>query len=435
MAEADGVRVTATEESPVVHRLEIEVDATRVSRAFERAYRDLGKRARVRGFRPGKAPRSVLEKLYGASIREEIERLLVSESLPGAVEQSGLRPVTEPTIDAQELTPDAPFQYAARIEVKPAIELPALEGLPAARPKVEIGDADVLGELETLRQRHAQLVEEPDATPAGDGHVLKVDFVGRIDGETFEGGSGRDVEVELGSERFLPGFAEQLAGATAGDEREVRVTFPADYGNEELAGKEAVFAVQVASVQRRDVPELDDEFAKDLGDFDDLAALRARVRDDLEAAHTRAADDALRRSLLDALLARSEFEVPAGLIERRLQSQLARAHRELEGQVPEEALHAQLNRWRESWRPEAERDVREALLLEAVASQQEIEVPDDEVEARLESMAEAQGVDAKRLRKAYREGELWEALRLQLQDEKALAHLRSVAKIEETSDT
>ena len=432
MAEEGAVRVRTSEESPVVRRLEVEVDAARVRQAFERAYRDLARRARVRGFRPGKAPRAVLERMYGPQIREEIEHALVSESLPEAVKEAGLHPVGEPAIDAQPPEADAPFRYTAQIEVKPAIELPPLEGLPGQRPAADVSDTDVLTELEGLRQRNAQLLEEPAGTAAAPGHVLKLDFVGRVDGKPFQGGSGHDVAVELGSERFLPGFAEQLEGVRAGEDREVRVTFPEDYGNAELAGREAVFAVHVASLQRRELPELDDEFAKDLGAFEDLEALRRRVREDLRAARERAAEARLRASLLASLVARTSFEVPPGLIERRLDRQLARAHRELEGSMPEEALHAQLDAWREAWRPRAEREVREALLLEAVAAKQGLEVSDEELEAHIGALAAEQGADAARLRSAYRQGELWEALRVQMLDEKALAFLCARAEVEET---
>lgn len=436
MAEESGLSVHAHEEGPVRRRLEVEVDAARVRGAFDSAYRDLGKRARVPGFRPGKVPRAVLERMFGPQIREEIERQLVSESLPQAVEQAGVHPVTEPAVDAQPPQPDAPFRYSALVEVKPAIELPELSGLPARRPRVEVTDADVLGELEKLRERHAHLVEEPEGTTAARGHVLRVDFVGRIDGQPFEGGSGEAVEVEIGSERFLPGFTESLEGARAGERREVRVTFPADHGNAELAGREAVFDVTVHAVQRRELPELDDEFAKDLGDFESLDALRARIRDDLRAVRERSAEAALRASLLQALVDRTRFDVPPGLIERRLQRELSRAHDELAESVPHDALHAQLDQWREAWRPRAEREVREALLLEAVVAKAGIEVSDDELEARIQQLAAQEGVDEKRLRRAYREsGELREALRHQLQDEKALAFLRSTAKIEESSDS
>jgi len=428
-----GVQVTVSEDGAVVRTLEIEVDAKRVSRAFERAFNDLGRRARVQGFRPGKVPRSVLQKMYGGALLEEIERQLVGESLHEALHQSGLEPVSEPAIEAGPPLDGAPYRYSARIEIKPVIELPALEGLPATRPPVNVTDVDVEPVLESLRQRHAPLVEEPDDTRAARGHVLTVDFSGRIDGVEFEGGSGKDVEVEIGSDRFIPGFEEQLVGASTGERRELRCQFPEQYGRTELAGKEAVFDVHVGSIRRREIPALDDELAKDVGEFSSLAELRERIRSDLVASREREAKQMLERTLVDALLARTRFEVPPGLVERRLERRLAAAHRELEQSVPAEALHGQMERWREEWRSLAERDVRASLLLEAVGRARGVTVGDDEVDARIDRQAAEQGMDAKRLRQLYREQHAFEGVRQQIADEKALESLVRDAKIEEVA--
>lgn len=425
-----GIDVRVTETSPVVRTLDVEVDSKRVARAFERAYRDLGRKARVRGFRPGKAPRSVLERLYGASILDDIERALVAETLPEAVSRSGLRPVAEPAIEAQPLSDAAPFRYSARVEVKPVLSLPQVRGLPAVRPSTEVRFEEVEEQLEALRQKHAPLVEEPEGAAAARGNVACVDFVGRIDGKAFEGGSGQDVEIELGAGRFIPGFEGQLEGAHAGEDREVRVRFPDAYGRPELAGKEAVFQVHVAAIKRRALPELDDEFAKDVGDFASLAELRARIQADLQAARDRAADGAVRRSVMDALLARAPFDVPPGMVDRRLQRRLSLAHRQLERSVPEEALHQQLERWSSEWRPLAEREVREALVLEAVAAQEGLAADEAELAVRLEALAKEQGVEPATLRKAYQESDLLEALRVQILDEKAFDLLVREARIE-----
>jgi trigger factor len=429
------VRVETTETTSVVRTLEVEVAPDRVAGAFDRTYRDLAKRARVPGFRPGKAPRSVLEKLYGASVLEEVERALVSETFAEALSQSGTVPIAEPAIEAQPPKPGLPFRYTARVEVKPTFALPELRGLPGRRPVVEVGVEDVEGALERLRQERAPVVEEPEGTQAAPAHIVHVDFVGRLGGAAFEGGSGQDVAIELGSDRFLPGFESQLVGARAGERREVTVHFPDDYGRRDLAGKEAVFEVHVQSVRRRAVPELDDEFAKDVGEFASLEELRARVRGNITAERGRKAQAALQRSILDALIERTPFELPAGLVERRLQRRLNAAHRELERSVPHDALHAQLSRWHEEWRPLAEREAREALLLEAVAKTQNLAADDSEVEARIEQMAREQGVDLAKLRKAYREADLLETIRAQLADEKALEYLCREAKIDEVSAT
>ncbi len=429
------IRVETREDSSILHTIDVEVDASLVRRAYDRTYQELAKGSRIRGFRPGKAPRTVLERLYGPSVAEQVERTLVSETLADAVEQSGLTPVAEPEIDAGALNPDTPFRYTARLEVKPQLSLPETRGLPGRRPQVRISDEDVERELEGLRHHNAPILEEPGGTPIADGHLVSIDFVGKIDGLPFEGGTGRGVEFEMGSGRFLPGFETQLLGAMADEDREVRIRFPEDYESAEVAGKEAVFATHVVEVKRRHLPELDDEFAKDLGDFESLDSLRERIRNDLTAVAMRDANAELRRTLMDALIERTPFEVPPGLVRRELERQVSMAQRRLQGSLPEDALQAQAERWMEQWRGRAEREVRETLILEAVARDAEIKAEDNEVDAKLEEMARERGVDVAALERAYGDDHLRAALGGQVVDEKALDFLIREAKVEETTDS
>jgi trigger factor len=279
------------------------------------------------------------------------------------------------------------------------------------------------------------MVEEPEDATVAEGHTVSIDFVGRIDGQPFEGGSAQGFDLEIGSGRFIPGFEEQIVGAKAGDDLEIQVAFPEDYGNADLAGKPAVFTVHVAAIRRRELPELDDEFAKDLGDFDTLTDLRNRVRDDMKKMKERNADQEMRRTLMDSLLERAEFDVPSGMVERQLQHQLRSAHDRFAGAIDHETLHHQLEQWKEQWREGARRQVQEALLLEAVAREHELGASPEEVEAKIAELADAQGVDPARLRKQYGGEGFERALEGQLTDEKALEFLSSQARIEETSDT
>jgi trigger factor len=434
-AEAKDIHVETHEDGPIQRRVEVEVAPKRVKKAFDRAYKDLARRVPVKGFRPGKAPRSVLERLYGASIAEQIEQTLVAETLGDAVELAGVEPVAEPAIEADAPQPDASFRYVARIEVKPPVELPDLAGLAARKPVAEVDDEQVQKELDQLQERQAQLVEEGEGTALAEGHTATIDFVGRIDGEAFEGGKGEGVDLELGGGQFIPGFEEQLVGVRAGEDLEVRVSFPDDYHASELAGKEAVFATHVVAVKRRQVPELDDEFAKDLGDFETLEDLRARIREDLEKAREHESKQELHRTVMDSLIERAPLDVPPGMVERQLEGRLRQAHQRFGDQIPHEVLHQQLDRWREEWREGAERQVRESLLLEAVAESENLSVSPEDVSSRVQEMAQEQGVDAERLLQAYG-GEGFEgALEAQLRDEKALEFLVARAKVEETTDT
>ncbi len=433
--DAKGFAVNIQEEGSVLRVVEITVEPPLVDRAFEHAYRDVAKRSRVKGFRPGKAPRSVLRKMYGPALAEDLERTLVSQTLPQALQDADIAPVAEPAIEADPPRENESFRYVARIEVKPEIELGEIRGLPAQQPAGDVTEEDVERELEALRERNAPLVEEPEGTPIAEGHTITFDYVGRIDGKAFEGGSAQEAVLEIGSGRFIPGFEDQLIGKRAGEDGVVQVSFPEDYPAAELAGKAAEFDVHIVNLKKRQIPELDDEFAKDLGDFDSLDALRDRLRTDLTSQHERAARNALQTSLVDALIERHPFDVPAGMVERRLNNRLATAHRQMQGSVDHDALHQQMARWREEWRSQAERDVREALLYEAIARQEGIEADDAAIDDKIESIAQEAGGNDPRLRDAYKDPEVREAIRGQLCDEQVLDFLIREAKIEEVSGT
>jgi trigger factor len=425
------VSVSAVETSAVVRTLTVEVDAARVKQAFDRAYRDLANNVSVRGFRPGKAPRTVLESLYGAGLREEIERNLVNETLPEAVRQTGFAPVAEPQIEAEPPAAGRVFKYTATIEVLPKIELPEWRGLPGTKPAVAVRDEEIAQELDALRARRAPLVDAGE--PAAQGHTLTIDYRGSIDGKPFEGGSAEGAFVEIGSGGYIPGFEEQLAGAQPGEARELRVSFPADYGAAELQGKNAVFAVTVKAVQKRETPALDDAFAQSLGDAEvsTLDALRARVQADLRMRRERAAREELRRSVMEGLVALAKFDVPAGLVSRRLSQRLDLAHQQLEQMMPHEELHRRMEQWQEEWRPDAEREVRESLLLEAIADEEKIEVADAQLDERIAQMARDQGLATERLRKQYEERGMLESLRGRMRVDAALDRVLALAKVAE----
>jgi trigger factor len=274
-------------------------------------------------------------------------------------------------------------------------------------------------------------VEEPEDAVAAPGHVLSIDFVGRVDGEPFEGGSGQNVDLEIGSDRFIPGFEEQLIGAVSGEDREVVVTFPEDYGAEDLRGKEATFAVHVAATRRRELPELDDELAKDLGDFDTLEELRDHVKSDMTKERDDSAEAVVKRSVMDSLIEKTDFDVSPGVVASQLESQLASLRQRFEGQIEPEVLQAHLARTRDEGRPAAERRVRERFLLQEVVKVQEIEVSDGDVDSRLDDLADRQGVEPQQ-RRQMAESQGWrEAIRAELGEERALDFLIAEATVEE----
>ncbi len=423
------VRVEKNVISPVVSELSIEVSAGRVDAAYERVLKELRRGARVKGFRPGKVPTQVIKQLYGPQLGEEVERVLVNQTLPEAVEQAEIQPVVEPQIEAEPPTVGQAFKYVARIEVKPAIELPDLTSLSGERPAVRVGAEEVQAELERLRERQASWIEEPEATVAANGHQLTIDFVGTVDGVAFEGGSAEGVELELGSGRMIPGFEEQLVGVRSGESRDLQVSFPAEYGNAALAGKAAVFATRVTAIKRRELPALDDDFAKDLGDFESLDDVKRKLQESLEAQRRSASDRALEKSLLDELVTRTRFEVPPTLVARQLENQVQQVEQQLRGRLPEQDLRMRLAQLREEGWDEAKRRVQEALLLESVATRATLVASEEEIHARLDEMAASQGFDAKLMHDLAKAQGWHAAIAAEIVDRKALAHLIEQARI------
>jgi trigger factor len=425
------IRVETEETTPVVRTIRVVVPEKRVRRAFDDAYRQLSKSANVRGFRRGKVPRSVLEKLYGASIPEEIERVVVQETMQAAIEKSEVLPVVQPEVESGRPEPGNDFEYSLRVEVKPEIELPDLEGLPATQPPVELGPTAVEEELEKFRQNASKWIEEPDGTSVANGHTITFDYEGSVDGELFEGGKAEGADLEIGKGRMIPGFEEGLIGAQAGDSVTLKVTFPEDYQAEHLAGKDAEFACTVHTIRGEQIPELDDEFAKDMGDYESLDDYREKIANDLRAELEREAEAALQKSVMDSLLERTDFEVPPGIVERQLMNQIESMQQQFQGQIPPDILQQQLARMRDEGRESAERRVRESWALEAVVKSKAFEVDADEVETRFIEMAERQGMPVEQLKKMASEQGWSDAVEAELLDKKALAFLASKATVEE----
>jgi trigger factor len=430
-SKAESIQVETSEVSPAIRSLTIEVEAKLVNKAFKRSYSELSKKAQVKGFRPGKVPLSIVKKMYASNVAEEIERQLVSETLFDAVQKADVLPLCEPDIDAETPEEGSPFRYTAHIEVRPTIELPKLSEVVGKRVAVSVSDEDVEGELEQLQERQARMVEEAEDAVAANGHTLSIDFVGRVDGVAFEGGTGQDMEIELGSGRLVEGFEDQLIGKQAGDDVEVTVTFPDDYNSEDLQGKQAVFQVHVAAVKRREVPELDDEFAKDIGDHDTIEELRNKLREDILERRLQGSEEGLKQSVMESLVELTDFEVPPGVVERQLHSQMSSMQRRFQDQVPEEFLREQLSRMHEDGRPAAERRVREGFLLAQIVDEQSIEVEDSDVVERIDEMAEERGVESEQMRKMAEEQGWHDALRTELLDGRALDHLVAQASVEE----
>jgi trigger factor len=419
------------ETGPVERRLRVEIPTAKVDATFDAVYRELGRTTRIRGFRPGRAPRQVLERYFGDRARHEVLERLVQETLPEAVERQQLAVVGEPRLaPAGEPKQGGPFVYEATVEIRPSIELKKVRGLELERPSVPEPEQDpVEGYLEDLRNAHASLVSEPEHVRAAQGHVVVVDYEASRDGQPIEGAKGAEQEVEIGAGRAIPGFEDQLVGLAPGEEREFDLELPEGAEPDAQGERSAHFRVKLLEVKRKQLPELDDEFAKDASDFDSLEELRASVRERVEEGRKENEKRRLRQAAVEAAIEANPFPVPPSMVDRQLASRLSRARSELHGRVPDDDLMQLLEGWRDEWRPQAEREVQFALLVPEIAAAEDIEVTEEDVDARLREIAEGRNEPVNRVKRAYKESGLLEALRAGLLEERVVEFLVAEATL------
>ena len=382
--------------APTEVELDIEVSAPDFEAARERAFRKLVKQYRLPGFRPGRVPRPIFERHIGS---EAIDHQAVEDVVPDAysraLKEHNLDPVDRPHIDLERFDDGKALRIKATVSVRPDITLADYRGIPVEKPPVHVTDEEVERSLQALRKRAAVLEPVTDrGIQAGD--VVKMDYVGTIDGEPFEGGTATGHTTEVNGEKFVPGFADQLYGAKAGEERTVEVTFPATYHAQTLAGKRATFAVTIHEVRQPVLPEIDESFVKQVSDHESVDALRADIRKRLEAVGEAQAREGLQKQLIAALNERHTFPLPVVLVDREVESLLADAKSYMQSigrpwseyltakGVDEQGLSAE-------YRTEAERRVKTALILEEIARAEGIDVTTQDLESELDHLARSYG--------------------------------------------
>ena len=414
--------------SPIERKLSIEVEPERVAAELGRAYRALGERVRLPGFRPGKIPRRILEQRFRAEVEEDVARRLVEKSYLDAIAEHGVEAVGEPQVTGARLALDAPFAFQATVEVRPEVKAKDYTGLPLKRVVPVVEDAQVEARLEELRQRLGRLEPVEGRTTAEGGDFAVVDYRGTVDGQPFEGGSGEGVTVEIVPGEVTGGNVEALAGLAVGESRPVPATFPDGHAR---AGQTALFTFTLRGLKRRVVPPLDDELAREVGGGPTLEALRVRTRSELEAAAKAEAARSEREQLVHALIQRNPFPVPRAMVDRGVEAMLEGAFRSLaRGGVDPRQLKLDVNALRAEMRPRAETEVRGALLLEALAQAESISVDKAEVDARIEEIARESEQPLSQVRKAFKEPAQRRSLELRIREEKTVEFLRSRAKIE-----
>ena len=420
----DAAKVTIEELGPSRKRLLIEVDAPTVQGEVDRALENVGRQAKLPGFRPGRAPRRVIERMFGDQVRREVLGKLVEESFHHAVHEHDLAVVGTPEIDADVLTPGEALRYSATVDVRPEIVVGELGEMTVVRPAVGVGDADVQRVIESLRESVAQLRPITDRQLIEAGDVVSLDLTSHMEGQEPVRREG--VLVEAGSGSFPLALERQLVGQHRGADLTLDVPYPGDYSNASLAGRTARFDVTVVDLRAKELPVLDDDFARDHGRSDTLEELRGRIRADLERQANERADGAVREAVLDQLLARHPFEAPRSLVDRRCDAMLSALDVRLPPGADEQQALAGL---REQVRPRAERDVRADLVLDAVAEREGLMPDADEVTHEIERLVAQEQQAPDRARAFYQRPEAQSAVRVRLGRQRALERVLAGARI------
>ncbi|MGO1058923.1 trigger factor [Planococcus sp. FY231025] len=386
--------------------LTVEVPAEQVNAGLDKAFKKVVKEINVPGFRKGKMPRPMFEQRFGVeSLYQDALDFILPDAYANAVEEAGINPVDRPEIDITTMEKNKPLVFTAKVTVKPEVQLGEYKGLEVSKQDTNVTDEEIESQLKENQERFAELaVKEDEAIVEGDTAVIN--FEGFVDGEAFEGGKGEDYSLEIGSNSFIPGFEAQLVGVKAGEEKDVEVTFPEEYHAAELAGKAATFKVKVNEVKSKELPELNDEFAKEIDpEVESLEALRTKMKETLAADKQAGADAQLRDELVQKAAENATVEIPHAMIHSEMDRMMQDFEQRLTQQgmnldlyyqfsgQDEEALRAQMH-------DDAETRVRVSLVLEAIAAAENMEVSAEDIDKELEKMSGQFNMDIEQIKAA-----------------------------------
>ncbi len=422
------MKVTIEDAGSLKKKLHIQVPPEVLAEEMQKAVADAAKTAKIPGFRPGKAPKNVVERHYAMEIQSDVMNRVISDSYMKALHDNNLNPVAMPNItNISPFEKGLPLNFTAVVEVRPDFTLGSYEGLEVKETPVAATDAEINETLERLREMYGRL-EPVENEALAKEHTAVIDFEGFREGKSIEGAKAQDHVLPLGAGSLIPGFEEQLVGMKKGETRQIAVTFPADYHGKELAGKDAKFTVSLKEVKKKVLPELNDDFAKDIGEQTTLAELKQRLQEDIEICKKNELASAQREELMNKLVAAHSFDVPESMVERELMS-MARNQAMRYARQGMDLKTFDIAKFREQNRDLAVRRVKGMLILDAIAVKEKFDVSDEEMEHALVAMARRMNQKVEEIKQYYEKEEGgMEELRASLIHEKALVHLLSKAK-------
>lgn len=391
-------------------KLTVEVPAEDFEKAVQNVYMRQKKNIAVPGFRKGKVPRAIIEKMYGTGVFfEDAANELLPTAYENAAKESGLEITSRPEIEVTQIEKGKPFIFTATVAVRPEVVLGEYKGLEVPPADRNVTDEEVEAELKREQEKNSRQVTVEDRG-AEMGDTVTIDYEGRVDGELFDGGSAQNFDLKLGSHSFIPGFEEGLVGVNAGETRDVNVTFPEEYHAENLKGKPAVFTCTVHKVSATELPELDDDFAQDVSEFDTMEEYRADVRGKLEERKAEQARQQIREAALAKAAANAGIEIPDAMIETQAENMVENYARRIQAQGMSFDQYLQMfgstaETMKDQMKPQAEVQIRSELVLDKIAEAEGIEISDEEVDAEIAEMAKSYGMEADRMKELVGEEE------------------------------
>lgn len=413
--------------------LRIEVEASKFEEAIQKSYLKNRGRFNIAGFRKGKVPRKMIEINYGVEVfYEEAVNIILPEAYDKAIEEHNLEPVDRPSVDFEDIEKGKPVIFTVDVTVKPEVELGEYKGIEVEKVEYNVSEEDINNELKVMQDRNSRIIEVEDK-PVKDGDTLTIDYAGFVGEEQFEGGTAENQTLVIGSGKFIPGFEEQLIGKNKGEETEVNVTFPEQYQSENLAGKEAVFKVKINEIKEKELPELDDEFAKDVSEFDTLEELKNDIKNKLEEQAKNNKEMETKNRAVEKAASLATIEIPEAMIDSQIDMDLKNFEYSLmyQGLNLEkyfEITNSTVEDLRLQLKPNAEKMVLNDLVLETIGKKENIEVTDEELNAEIEKLAKQYNKEIEKFRKTLKGDEL-DYIRMGIIKDKTVDFLVENAKL------
>jgi trigger factor len=417
--------------SPVLVEFNIEIDAERVTSEYNKVFTQITKQSRIKGFRPGKAPKNIVKRVYGSRVEADVIQKLVDESFRNATAEKELQTVNQPQVDPSRLKPGQSFSYKAKVEVLPKIDSVTYEGLKAERPKVEVSEELITAELESVRKANSTVEALKDERPAKEGDTLTCDLKVSVGEEELDDAGTTGFPIEIGSSQVFKEIEDALVGAKVGESKLVDIAMPETHPHPKLKGQTATFHVEVKEQKERILPELDDEFAKDIGDFDTLAELKEDIKKNIEAREKETSDNVLAEALVKALVEANPIPLPPTLVEQQLR--LSEREILMRAQMQGQQVPGLGDALRDQIREDSETKVRAGLIMAEIAKKEEIKIGPEQIEEGLKELAQQTGKNVAKVRAEYSEPRKREMLVGMILENKVLDIIEEKATISEAS--